>query len=147
MQDSDTGKWVYYETRTIADIENDVNRLVEHFVAKSGRTPEQSKEEVERARKCSLAADQLSALKAQYDAKHSDYDFKMAHPLDAQMEECKIHWQDWVCLKRGENDGIVSYAKQWDESGQEMRRKLNLEYDELKDLELQINAISQGNCP
>jgi hypothetical protein len=145
VQDSDTGKWAYYESRTITDIENDVNRLIDHFLVKSSRAPLRSREEMERDRQCATAADQLSALKSQYQKKRSDYDFKNSHPLDAQMEECKLHWQEWVCLKRGE--GGYTNASAWYESSQELQRKLSLEYEELKKLEQQISVLSQSTCP
>jgi hypothetical protein len=101
---------------------------------------------MEKARQCALAADQLSTLKSAYQKDRSDYDFKNAHPLDAQMDECNLHWKDWVCLKRGGNDGLVSYAKEWNESGQELQRKLALEYDELKSMEQQISVLTQSAC-
>jgi hypothetical protein len=147
VQDSDSGTWSYYESRTVTDIENDVDKLVDHFIATSGRTPLRSKAEMEKARQCALVADQLSTLQSEYQKRRSDYDFKNAHPLDAQMDECNLHWKDWVCLKRGGSDGMVSYANQWNESGQELQRKPSLEYEELKKLEQQIKTLSQSTCP
>jgi hypothetical protein len=146
VQDADTGAWSYYESRAITDIENDVNRLVDHLIVKSGRPPLRSKEEMEKMRQCAIVADQLGALKSEYQKRRSDYDFKNAHPLDALMDECNLHWKEWVCLKRGGNDGIVSYAKEWNESGQELQRKLSLEYDELKNMEQQISVLTQSAC-
>jgi hypothetical protein len=146
VEDSDTGTWVYYETRTITDIENDVNKLVDHFLLKSGRVPLRTKEEMEKNRQCTVVADQLSALKLEYQSRRKDYDFKNAHPLDAQMDECNLHWKEWVCLKRGGTDGAVSYAKEWNESAEELHRKLSLEYEELKKLEQQISVLSQNAC-
>jgi len=69
------------------DIENDVNKLVDHFIATSGRTALRSKEEMDKALQCALAADQLTALRSEYQKKRSDYDFKLTHPLDAQIDE------------------------------------------------------------
>jgi hypothetical protein len=146
VQDSDSGAWPYYESRTITDVENDVDKLVDHFIATTGRTPLRSKEEMEKARQCALVTAQLSAAQSEYLNRRNDYDFKNAHPVDAQMDECRLHWQDWVCLKRGGSDGIVSYAKEWNESGQELQRKLSLEYEELKKLEQQISTLSQRVC-
>lgn len=144
-QDSDSGTWPYYESRPLTDIENDVNKLVDHFIATSGRAPLRSKEEMEKARQCALAADQLSAAQSEYQKKRSDYDFKITHPLDAQMDECNLHWKEWVCLQRG--SGGVSYAQDWYESGQELQRKLALESEELKKLEQQIKTLYQSACP
>jgi hypothetical protein len=146
VQDSDSGTWPYYESRTITDIENDVNRLVDHFIATSGRTPLRSREEMEKRRQCELAADQLNALQSEYQKKRTEYDFKNAHPLDAEMDECNLHWKEWVCLKRGGSDGGVSYASQWNESVQELQRKLSLEYEELEKLEQQIKILTQSAC-
>lgn len=147
VQDSDSGAWVYYESRPTTDIENDVNRLIDHFLLRSGRAPVRSKEEMARERQCAAIAEQLNALKSVYGAKRRDYDFKNTHLLDAQMDECNLHWKEWVCLKRGGSDGIVSYAEQWNESGQELQRKLKLEYEELKELDQQISVLSQRVCP
>jgi len=147
VQDSDSGTWPYYESRPITDIENDVNKLVDHFIATSGRTALRSKEEMDKALQCALAADQLTALRSEYQKKRSDYDFKLTHPLDAQIDECNLHWKEWVCLKRGSSDGVVSYAKEWNESGEELRRKMSLEWEELKKLDQQIFSLGQTACP
>lgn len=141
VQDSDGGAWLYSESRTVTDIENDVSRLVNHLITKSGRTPLRSKEEMEKVLQCALVADQLSMLQLEYQKKRDDYDFKNAHPLDAQMEECNLHWREWVCLKRGGD-----YTEQWNESGQELQRKLSLEYEELQKLEQQINTLNKSGC-
>jgi hypothetical protein len=146
VQDSDSGAWLSSESRTITDIENDVNRLVDHLITKSGRTPIRSQEDMENARQCALVAEQFSELQSEYQKRRRDYDFKNAHPLDAQMEECNLHWREWVCLTRGGSEGLVSYAKQWNESGQELKRKLSLEYEGLKKLEQQINILSKSSC-
>ena len=144
VQDSGSGAWAYYESRTITDIGNDVNRLVEHFLLKCGRAPLRSNEELQRDRHCAAITARLSELKSQYEKKRTDYDFKTSHPIDALIEECKIHWQEWVCLKRGE--GGNANASAWYESGQELQRKLSLEYDELKKLEQQLIALTQDSC-
>jgi hypothetical protein len=146
VQDSDSGDWPYREARSLTDIENDVNRLIEHFIAKSGRTPTKSKEELEREQQCALILGQLASLKSSYQKKRSDYEFKNSHTLDAQMEECNLHWRDWVCLKRGGTENGVSYARQWNESGEELQRKLALEYEELKTMEQQIDIQSKSGC-
>jgi hypothetical protein len=108
---------------------------------KCGREPLRSKEEIDKERRCAAVADQLSALKSQYQKRRSDYDFKISHPLDAQMEECELHWREWVCLERG-----ASNAKEWNESGEEVKRKLDLEWEELKKLDQQISLLTQSNC-
>ncbi|MFZ0522318.1 MAG: hypothetical protein WAL95_14935 [Candidatus Acidiferrales bacterium] len=146
VQDSDSGSLVYYESRTITDMQNDVNKLVSHFIAMSGRMPARSAEELEQSRRCAIAAEQLAALQSEYQKRRSDYDFKNAHPLDAQMDECNLHWKEWVCLERGGSDGMVSYAKEWNEAGEELRRKLSLEYEELKKMEQQLRTPSQEGC-
>lgn len=103
---------------------------------------------MDKARTCAEIADHLSALKSRYQKQRDDYEFKNAHLLDAQMEECKLHWKEWVCLKRGGSEGFLNYAEQWNESGQELRRKLLRQYEELQDLEKQISALSfWPTCP
>jgi hypothetical protein len=146
IQDSDSGVWLYSESRTITDIENDVNKLIDHFIAKSGRPALRSTEETEKQRQCTFVADQINVLQVEYKKKRSDYDFKNSHTLDAQMDECNLHWKEWVCLKRGGSDGLVSYAKEWNESGQELQRKLALEYEELKKLEQQLARLNENRC-
>jgi len=101
---------------------------------------------MERARQCALVADQLKAMQSEYHKRRDDYDFKNDHPLDAQMDECELHWKDWVCLKRGGSDGGVSYANEWNESGNELQRKLSLEHEELNNLEQQIESLTQTDC-
>lgn len=142
VQDSNSGKWIYYESRQVTDLENDVNRLINHFIAKCSRAPIHSAAELARKRQCAQAAAQLSVLKAQYEVKRKDYDFKNSHVLDAQMEECELHWKDYVCL--GHNDPM--YASNWNESGREFKRKMDLEYEELKQMEQQINTLIQSSC-
>ena len=142
VQDSDSGTWAYYESRPITDFENDVNKLVDHFIAKSGQTPRISKEAMEKARQCTRVTDQLNTLKADFKKRLSAYEFKNSHLLDAQMEECKLHWKDWVCLERGGGNS----AKEWNEVGQELNRKQLLEFDELNKLAQQIKDFSQAAC-
>jgi hypothetical protein len=146
VQDADSGAWAYYESRTVTDIENDVNKLVDHFVATIHREPIVTKEEMKRQRECTLAANQVTALQAEYQRRLTEYEFKNSHPLDAQMDECNLHWKEWVCLKRGGSDSGVSYAEQWNESGAELRRKLTLEFEELRNLQRQIAALNQRAC-
>jgi len=146
VQDSDSAKLVFYESRTITDIENDVNRLTDHFLTRSGRAPLRSRAEMETERRCTAIANQLALSKSQYETKLNDYNFKNTHLLDAQMEECNLHWKEWVCLKRGASEGFVSYAEQWNESGQELQRKLKLEFEELKTMEEQVSMLRQSTC-
>lgn len=146
VQDSDSGTWVYSELRTVSDIENDVNRLLAHLVANSGRAPLRSKEEAAKVRECDLTARRISALESEYQTKRNDYDFKNAHPLDAVMEECNLHWKEWVCLKRGGTDNGISYAKEWEESRDELARKLSLQSEEFQNLQQQIGAL-KNTCP
>jgi hypothetical protein len=146
VQDSDSGTWTYSELRSVTDIENDVNRLIGHLLTNSGRAAIRSKEEAERVRQCSLVADRIVALQSEYQVKRADYDFKNAHPLDALMDECNLHWKEWVCLKRGGIDGGVSYAKQWEESRDELARKLSLEAEELQNLQQKISTL-KSSCP
>jgi len=142
VQDSNTGTWVYYESRPVTDLENNVNRLINHFIAKCGRAPIRSAAEISRRRQCAESAAQLSALKSGYEAKRKDYDFKNTHILDAQMEECELHWKDYVCLAHDNS----MYASNWNESGKELKRKMDLEYEELKTIEQQINSLTRSSC-
>lgn len=142
VQDSDSGEWVYYESRNATDLENDVNRLIEHFLGKVQRAPLISRTDMEKARQCALIAEQLSSLQAQYEVKRDEVTFKNNHQLDAQMDECNLHWKEFVCLQRGAG----MYAEQWAESGQEMQRKLALGFEELHDMEQRMAAIRQQLC-
>lgn len=146
VQHSDSNTQLYYEARTIGDLQNDVNQLVNHFLVSSGRASLMTKEDSAKTHQCAAAADQLSALKKEYQQRLNDFNFKRTHLLDAQMDECNLHWKEWVCLKRGGTDGGVSYAAQWSESGQELQRKLSLEFEGLGNLEQQIGSASQGVC-
>jgi hypothetical protein len=56
--------------------------------------------------------------------------------------EPNLHWKEFVCLKRGSDN----YAKEWNESGQELQRKLALEYGELQDMERQIKLVTLNIC-
>jgi hypothetical protein len=143
IQDANSGTWVYYESRPVTDLENDVNRLINHFIAKCSRTPIRSTADMARKHQCAETAVQLSALKATYEEKRRDYDFKNSRVLDAQMEECELHWKDYVCL--GHDNPM--YASNWSESGKELKRKMDLEYEELKTLEQQINLLTRLSCP
>ena len=40
----------------------------------------------------------------------------------------------------------MSYAKEWNESGEELRRKFLLEAEEFKALERQIETLSRSSC-
>jgi hypothetical protein len=142
VQDSNTGAWVYYESRPVTDLENDINRLISHFVARCARAPIRSAVEMARKRRCADAAAQLSALRIKYEEKRKSYDFKSSHLLDAQMEECELHWKDFVCLGHDER----MYASNWNDSGKELKRKMDLEYEELKKMEQQI-SLAQSACP
>jgi hypothetical protein len=142
VQDSNTGAWVYCESRPVTDLDNDVNRLINHFIEKCARAPIRTTAEMARRRHCAETATQLGALKSVYDVKRKGYDFKNSHILDAQMEECELHWKEFVCLKHDD----PMYASNWNDSGKELRRKLNLEYEELIEMERQINILNQSAC-
>jgi hypothetical protein len=142
VEDSDSGVSLFHETRAVADIENDVNRLIAHFVAQTEREPIFSKADMEKARACAAATEQLKALQAQYEVRRDDFTYKNSHQLDAQMEECNLHWKEFVCLATG--GGI--YATQWNESGLEMQRKLALEFEGLHEMEQRMAAIRQNLC-
>jgi hypothetical protein len=102
---------------------------------------------MEKIRQCAVAADQLAAQQAEYKKRWDDYEFKIGHRLDAEMEECSLHWKDFVCLTRGGSDGTVSYTKEWNQAVEELDRKLSLEREELPKLEQQIATLSQSTCP
>jgi hypothetical protein len=140
--DSDSGVALYHESRAISDIENDVNRLIAHFIAQMGREPLISKEDMEKAKRCAVIADQFQTLQAEYEKKRDDFTFKNNHQADAQMEECELHWKDFVCLAKG--GGF--YAEQWNQSGLEMQRKLALEFEELHEMEQRLAAVRQNLC-
>jgi len=142
VQDSNSGAWVYFETRAVTDLENDVNRLINHFLAKCERQPLRSTAEMERRRQCAVSTARLSDLKAQYATKRAAYDFKLGHPLDAQMEECNLHWKEFVCLKHDD----PMYASNWNDSYKEMKRKTDLEWEALRNLEKQIYELNQSAC-
>jgi len=133
----------YYESRPITDIENDVISSLTTSSQQAAERLSGQKRKMDKALQCALAADQLTALRSEYQKKRSDYDFKLTHPLDAQIDECNLHWKEWVCLKRGSSDGVVSYAKEWNESGEELRRKMSLEWEELKKLDQQIFSLAK----
>lgn len=147
VQDSGSGESAYREARVIGDLENDVNRLVDHLIAKFGSSPIRSKAEMDKMWSCQTIAAQLDALNAEYWRWRNDYAFKSSHPLDAQMEECNVHWQEFVFLKRGASDGIVNYAKEWNESGDELQRKLTLEHEALEHMEQQMKTLNSSGCP
>jgi hypothetical protein len=142
VQDANTGAWAYYESRPVTDLDNDVNRLINHFIGKCARTPLRSTAEMARRQRCSESAAQLGALKSRYEEKRKGYGFKNSHILDAQMEECELHWKEFVCLKHDD----PMYASNWNDSGKELRRKLNLEYEELAEMQQQINILTQSAC-
>jgi hypothetical protein len=143
VQDSNSGKWVFYESRSVTDLENDVNKLIDHFIAKCPRAPIRSAAEMVRRRQCAETAAQLTILNAAYDIQRKDYDYKNTHLLDAQMQECKLHWKDFVCLQ---HDSAM-FVSNWNESGKELKRKMDLENEELKKMEQQISALTQSSCP
>lgn len=142
VQDSDTGDVVYLESRQSSDLENDVNRLVEHFVMKTQRPPLFSKAEMDKIRECARLSDQLKAVQTDYQAKLAAFTFKNNHQLDAQTEECNLHWKDFVCLAKGSG----MYADAWRQSGLELQRKLALEFEELHTIEQQMATMRQNLC-
>jgi hypothetical protein len=140
--DSDSGTSLYHESRIITDIANDVSRLMSHFVAQIGRDPQFSKVDMDKAKSCATFADQFQTLQAEYEKKRDDFTFKNNHQADAQMDECELHWKDFVCLAKGGE----FYAKEWNESGLEMSRKLALEYEELGEMEKRLAALRPYLC-
>jgi hypothetical protein len=142
VQDSDSGDIVFSESRQVSEMENDVNRLIEHFVTKTGRPPLYSKAELEKAHECARLANQLEAVHADYEEKLAAHTFKTTHMADAQMDECNLHWKEFVCLAKGSG----MYAENWRESGLELQRKLDLEFEELHNIEQQMATLRQNLC-
>ena len=145
VRDTDTNKIIYSEFREVVSLDNDVNRMMTHFLAAAPERTQAEQEAFRKKRECTAIAGRYTMAQYYYQEKLKDYNWKANHPDDAVMNECEEHWKDFVCLKHGQGD----YFSNWNESRAEYLRKLKLEYEDLQEKEremrdIQSAALAQG---
>jgi hypothetical protein len=140
VRDADSNGVLYSEGRQVVALDNDVDRIIAHFLVNVPTKTTEEKKAFEKRRICSIDAARYEAAKANVEAKWIDYSWKINHVDAATMDECKEHWKDFVCLAHGEG----SYAVNWNESKDEVFRKLTLENDEITEMRLHLQAMQSS---
>lgn len=140
VRDADSNRTLYSEFREVVSIDNDINRMIGHFLMGARRRTEPEQEAFKKKRLCAAIAARFLAAQRNYQEKLKDYTWKNNHTDDAVMNECEEHWKDFVCLKRGQGD----YASNWNESRAEFQRKLKLEYEELQEKDEAVKTFQSA---
>ncbi len=140
VRDADSNKVLYSEFREVVSLDNDINRMIVHFLLGSPKRSESEQEVFRKQRRCAATAARFLMAQAYYQEKLRDYKWKVLHNDDAVMNECEEHWKDFVCLKHGQGE----YASNWNESEAEFQRKLKLEYDELQEKEQDMRTVQSA---
>jgi hypothetical protein len=140
VRDADSNKILYSEYREIVSLDNDINRMIAHFLVGAPKRTEAEQESFRKKRRCASTVATFEMSRAYYQERLKDYTWKLDHFIDGVMNECQEHWKDFVCLKRGQGD----YASNWNESINEFQRKLKLESEEVQGLEQQMKAVQSA---
>ncbi len=140
VRDADSNRVLYSEFREVVSLDNDINRMIAHFLLGAPRRTEAEQETFRKKRYCAVTLARFNMAQYYYQEKLKDYTWKTTHTDDAVMNECEEHWKDFVCLKHGQGE----YASNWNESRAEFLRKLKLEYEEVQDKEEAMKAIQSA---
>jgi len=140
VRDADSNRILYSEFREVVSLDNDINRMIAHFLLGAPKRTEAEHEAFRKKKRCAATAARFTMVQAYYQDRLKDYNWKNTHTDDAVMNECEQHWKDFVCLKHGQGD----YASNWNESRAEFQRKLKLEYEELEENEQEMKTIQSA---
>lgn len=153
VKDADSGKLLYSDVREVVSLDNDVKRIVEHFLLLAPRRTDAQREQMRLKRQCVEMLNQYTPKAEAYQTSFKEYQWKTEHEADAIMDECRLHWKDYVCLDASAASQAKKtsiYADNWNESIVEFGRKLKLQYDEIgteyKELEKMREAFEKMGC-
>jgi hypothetical protein len=144
VRDSDTNTLLYSEDRQVVSLDNDVNRIVAHFVSGLPTRTAAEQQAFAKKKECAEILAQYDVEWTPYDEKLKDYSWKMAHEADGIMNECEQHWKDYVCLDASaasQTHAHSAYADNWNQSIVEFARKLKLEHDWLSETKSKLDEM------
>ena len=153
VEDSDSGKLLYSDSREVVSLDNDIKRIVEHFLLLAPPRTDAQREQMRLKRQCMEMLNQYTPMAEAYQTNFKEYQWKTEHEADAIMDECRLHWKDYVCLdasaaSRTKKTSI--YAENWNNSIVEFGRKLKLQYEEIgnehKELKKMRETFEETGC-
>ena len=147
VRDSDTNTLLYSEDRQVVSLDNDVTRIVAHFVSGLPVRTAAEQQAFARKKECAGIIAQYNAERIPYDEKLKDYNWKIANEADGIMNECEQHWKDYVCLDASaasQTHGHSTYADNWNQSIVEFARKLKLEHDWLSETKNKLDEMMEA---
>jgi hypothetical protein len=153
VRDSDSGKILFSEVRDVVSLDNDIRRIVAHFLQSAPPRTEEEREQMQSKRQCREIYSQYVLKAAAYQTIFKDYQWKTDHQADAIMDECRLHWKDFVCLDASaasRTNGTSIYADDWNNTIVEYQRKLQLQNEEIgkeyKELESMRATFEKMGC-
>ena len=147
VRDSDSNKILYSEYRQVVSLDNDVNRMIAHFLTNLPKRSEAERQSFTKRKQCSELTARYNADRIAYEGKVKDYNWKNSHQADGIMNECEQHWKDYVCLDASaasQTHGRSIYSDNWNQSIVEFDRKLKLEYDELAESNKKLEGLKEA---
>jgi inorganic pyrophosphatase len=146
VRDSDSNRVLYSEYRQVVSLDNDVNRIIVHFLAGLPKRTEAEQLAFAKKKECTEIVARYNAERIPYEEKVKDFNWKNSHEADGIMNECEQHWKDYVCLDASaasQTHGHSIYADKWNQSIVEFWRKLKLENEELLETKKQLDAMQE----
>ncbi len=147
VRDSDSNRVLYSEYRQVVSLDNDVNRIIVHFLAGLPKRTEAEQLAFAKKKECAELVARYNAERIPYEEKVTDFNWKNSHEADGIMNECEQHWKDYVCLDASaasQTHGHSTYADNWNQSIVEFWRKLKLESEELLETKKQLDAMQES---
>ncbi len=143
VRDTDSNKILYSEYREVVSLDNDINRMIAHFLLGAPKRTEAERETFKKKRRCAAITARLTFAEADYQQTRKTYDWKVKNRTTATQQVCEKRWLSNICAEAA-NGGGNFYSEAWPASVAELNRDLASESDELQELEQRMRAFQSA---
>jgi len=143
VREADSNKILYSEYREVVSLDNDIKRMIAHFLLGAPKRTEAEQETFKKKRRCVAITARFTSAQAYYQERHKTYDWKVKNRTAATQQVCEKHWLSNICAEAA-NGGGNFYSEAWPPSVAELNRNLASESDELHELEEQMKTIQSA---
>jgi hypothetical protein len=143
VREADSNKILYSEYREVVSLDNDINRMIAHFLLSAPKRTEAEQEMFKKKRRCAAITARFTFAQAYYQERRRTYDWKVKNGTAATQQVCEKHWLSNICAEAA-NGGGNFYSEAWPPSIAELNRDLASESDELHELEQQMKPIQSA---